>query len=144
MLPFYMLALFAEPIRGRILGVLLTGSFCVILALGSLWTKRQRSEELVDLTKATGHAVICTSWLLPGEFAELQAEGVPVVLADRSGEFLLALDLMSGLDPVVVCLERDIANTITVLSGAGLDPEVKGVIGFDPSFGVAVVSPQAH
>jgi hypothetical protein len=144
MLPFFMLALFAEPIRGRILGVLLTGSFCVILALGSLWTKRQRSEELVDLTKATGHAVICTSWLLPGEFAELQAEGVPVVLADRSGEFLLALDLMSGLDPVVVCLERDIANTITVLSGAGLDPEVKGVIGFDPSFGVAVVSPQAH
>jgi len=144
MLPLFMLALRAEPLRGRVFGVLLMGSFCIVLALGSLWTKRQRSEELVNLTEAAGRAVICTSWLLPGEFAELQAEGIPVVMADRSGNFLLALDLMSSLDPVVACLERDISTTFAVLSGAGYEPEIEGVIGFDPSLGVAVVNPQVR
>ncbi len=144
MLPLFMLVLRAEPMRGRMPGVLLAGSLCIVLAMGSLWTKRQRSEELVNLTEAAGSAVICTSWLLPGEFAELQAEGIPVVMADRSGDFLLALDLMSGLDPVVVCLERDIATTLTVLSGAGYEPGIRGVISFDPLLGAAVVNPQAR
>lgn len=144
MLPLFMLALRAEPMRGRVFAVLLMGSFCIVLALGSLWTKRQRSEELVDLTEATGRAVICTSWLLPGEFAELQAEGIPVVMADRAGNFLMALDLMSNLDPVVVCLERDITTTFTVLSGAGYEPEIKGVVRFDPLLGAAVVNPQVR
>ena len=67
-----------------------------------------------------------------------------MVMADRSGDFLLALDLMSGLDPVVVCLERDIATTLTVLSGAGYEPGIRGVISFDPLLGAAVVNPQAR
>jgi hypothetical protein len=138
--PFTLAAAGALPERGRVLPVAVTGLVCVLVSMLLLWSRRQRSEDLAELAATNGGAVITTSWLLPGEFAGLQAEGVPVVMTDRSGEYLEALDRLSGLDPVVVCLERDLGTTLEITGNRVPEPSIEGVIGFDPAMRVAVIS----
>jgi hypothetical protein len=138
--PFLLAAARALPARGRVLPVAVTGLVCVLVSLLLLSAKRQRSADLVELAASNGGAVVTTSWLLPGEFAGLQAAGTPVVMADRSGDYLDALDRLSGLDPVVVCLERDLGTTLAVTGDRMREPSIEGVIHFDPAMRVAVIS----
>ena len=111
-----------------------------MLSVMLLWMKRERSAELVEAVESRGEAVITTSWLLPGEFACLQAEGIPVVMADRSGTFLVALDALSDDDPVVVCLERDLQTTLSVMGESSASLRIDAVVPFDPSMRVAVIT----
>ena len=89
------------------------------MSLAFLAVKRDRSADLVSAASSHGGAVIATSWELPGEFAQLQDAGIPVVFADSTAEFAFALGALAPFDPVVVC----------PTDGAGMAFEVAGMAG---------------
>jgi hypothetical protein len=139
MLPLFLLSTRAQLDRRKVSRIVVIGFLCMSLSILLLWTKRQRSEDLVEVVRESGSAVITTSWLLPGEFADLQAEGIPVVMADRSGPFLSTLDSFSALNPVIVCLEQDLQTTLDVIGERKPGLSIKMVMAFDPSLRVAVI-----
>ena len=109
------------------------------VSIGFLVSKRSRSASLVQAAEAHGGAVIATSWELPGEFARLQSDGTPVFFADSTLEFATALEVLSGLDPVVVSPALDVPAALDVAARLGLRLVPVFSVRFDPSLEAVVL-----
>ncbi|MDM7993165.1 MAG: hypothetical protein QUS11_07615 [Candidatus Fermentibacter sp.] len=109
-----------------------SGIAITAVSLAFLAVKRDRSADLVSAASSHGGAVIATSWELPGEFALLQDEGIPVVFADSTAEFAFALGALAPLDPVVVCPSDGAGMAIEVAGMAGVPLSPVAAVRFDP------------
>lgn len=112
-----------------------------LVSLGFLVAKRERSERLVEEAGRLGGAVVATSWELAGEFAELQADGAPVVFADSTAELALALAALGPLHPVVASPAEDLVAVTGAARAAGvvLTPAVS--VRFDPALEAVLLVP---
>jgi hypothetical protein len=115
------------------------GLIITCVSIGFLVSKRSRSASLVQAAEAHGGAVIATSWELPGEFARLQSDGTPVFFADSTIEFATALEVLSGLDPVVVSPAEDVPAALGVAARLGLRLVPVFSVRFDPSLEAVVL-----
>ncbi len=109
-----------------------SGIAITAVSLAFLAVKRDRSADLLEEASAHGGAVITTSWELPGEFALLQNEGIPVVFADSTAEYAFALGALAPLDPVVVCPSDGAGMAIEVAGMAGVTLSPVAAVKFDP------------
>lgn len=116
-----------------------SGITIAAVSLAFLAVKRERSAELVVEASAHGGAVITTSWELPGEFALLQDEGIPVVFADSTAGFAFALGALAPFDPVVVCPSDGAGMAIEVAGMAGFTLAPVATVRFDPLLEVVVL-----
>lgn len=136
---FLAAAALARPSRALPV-VIAAGLLASAVSLGFLAAKRERSARLVEATSGHG-AVIATSWILAGEFAGLQAEGVPVVLADSTAELHASLEAFGPLDPVVATPAVD-AGAVAATLGPGFGPVPAGSVRFDPALEAVLLEPR--
>jgi hypothetical protein len=121
--------------------VLALGGLALLTSVSLLAAKRVRTAELVDLARREGSSVITTSWEQPQELAVLMEEGIPVLMADRRGDLLLALRAFSDKYPVVVCRSGSLGLAMETAELSGMRPRIVGR-GYphDPLLDVVVIS----
>ncbi|NLP06023.1 hypothetical protein GX411_08755 [Candidatus Fermentibacteria bacterium] len=139
--PLIMLAMVSARPPRTIVPVSVACLAATAVSLGFLAAKRERSGRLVEEAGRLGGAVVATSWELPGEFAELQAEGAPVVFADSTAEFALALTALGPLHPVVASPAEDLVVVTGAARAAGIILVPAVSIRFDPALEAVLLVP---
>jgi len=142
MLPLLLAGLTATPRGRRTIPVIALGALSTAVSIGYLAQKRSDSARLLEMVRGPA-PIVCTTWLLPGEFALAQARGTPVFFAATGADLLAATRLTSFPASRIAVLEGSVGSASSLLEAGGLTVSGRGGVDLDPALRVFVLDAAA-